>query len=81
MSASNSFRLSALPLNVKCRVAKFGAVPDEEIRRLRDLGLYRGSVASIIASVEEGPLLVAVGDARIAINREIAAEIKVLQNS
>ncbi len=79
MSIPSSFSLGMLPLNVKCRIAKFGAVPGEEIRRLRDLGLNRGSDAIVIASVEAGPLLVAVGDARIAINREIASEIKVLK--
>lgn len=79
VTISSSTRLSSLPINSKCRIAKFGSVPDQEIKRLRDLGLSRGSTATVIASVEGGPLLIAVGDARIAVNREIAAEIKVLQ--
>ena len=79
MIISSSHRLVQLPVNVQCRIAKLGNIPPIELKRLRDLGLYVGSVASVITSAQNGPLLLAVGDARIAVNRGVAAEIKVVR--
>ena len=79
MTVSTSHLLIQLPMNVQCRIAKLGNIPPIELKRLRDLGLYVGSVASVITSAQNGPLLLAVGDARIAVNRGVAAEIKVVR--
>lgn len=84
MTVSTSHLLIQLPMNVQCmnvqcRIAKLGNIPPSELKRLRDLGLYVGSVASVITSAQNGPLLLAVGDARIAVNRDVAAEIKVVR--
>ena len=79
MIISSSHRLVQLPVNVQCRIAKLGNISPSELKRLRDLGLYVGSVASVITSALNGPLLIAVGDARIAVNRDVAAEIKVVR--
>ena len=78
MTVSTSHLLIQLPMNVQCRIAKLGNIPPSELKRLRDLGLYVGSVASVITSAQNGPLLL-VGDARIAVNRDVAAEIKVVR--
>lgn len=74
MTVSTSHLLIQLPMNVQ-----LGNIPPSELKRLRDLGLYVGSVASVITSAQNGPLLLAVGDARIAVNRDVAAEIKVVR--
>lgn len=74
MTVSTSHLLIQLPMNVQCRIAKLGNIPPSELKRLRDLGLYVG-----ITSAQNGPLLLAVGDARIAVNRDVAAEIKVVR--
>ena len=79
MIISSSHRLVQLPVNVQCRIAKLGNISPSELKRLRDLGLYVGSVASVITSAQNGPFLIAVGDARIAVNRDVAAEIKVVR--
>lgn len=79
MTVSTSHLLIQLPMSVQCRIAKLGNIPPSELKRLRDLGLYVGSVASVITSAQNGPLLIAVGDARIAVNRDVAAEIKVVR--
>lgn len=79
MSVAFCYRLVQLPPNVQCRIARLGNIPPNELKRLRDLGLYVGSVASVITSAQNGPLLIAVGDTRIAVNRDVAAEIKVIR--
>ena len=74
MTDATSHRLAHLPINTRCRIAKLGNISPSELKRLRDLGLFIGSVVSVI-----GPLLLSVGDTRIAINRDVAAEIKVVR--
>ena len=79
MIISSSHRLVQLPVNVQCRIAKLGDISPSELKRLRDLGLFIGSVVSVITCAQSGPLLLSVGDTRIAINRDVAAEIKVVR--
>lgn len=46
-------------------------------RRLADMGLALGSEAVMLRGSGEGPVLVAVGDARIAIGRGMASRVMV----
>lgn len=79
MTDATSHRLAHLPINTRCRIAKLGNISPSELKRLRDLGLFIGSVVSVITCAQSGPLLLSVGDTRIAINRDVAAEIKVVR--
>ncbi len=74
-------RLIDLPPDQEATVAKYGDLPEKEIRSLSDLGLVRGSTVRVLARTPKGPLLAAVADARMAINQEVASEIKVIFNS
>lgn len=70
--------LSNLPKGQEAIVAKFVDLPIFEIDRLRQLGLFRGAVVEVLESNSAGPLLVRIGDGRIAVNRGIADQIKVI---
>ncbi|MCD8340416.1 MAG: ferrous iron transport protein A [Burkholderiales bacterium] len=72
--------LSQLPVGVPATIAKFGDLPDKEIRSLTDLGLVRGATVQVLTVTEGGPLLVAIADARMAINRDVADQVKVFIN-
>ncbi len=75
------YRLSNLAINDVCQIAKFDELPEKEVKRLRDLGLNRGCMAKIVTVTENGPFLIAVGDVRIAVNRDVAAKIKVFSKT
>ncbi len=72
--------LSELPVGVTATVAKYGDLPDKEIRSLTDLGLVRGATVQVLTVTEGGPILVAVADTRMAINRDVANQVKVFIN-
>jgi ferrous iron transport protein A len=55
-------------------VARLGGGP-QRVRRLRDLGLAEGRELSVAQQREEGGVLVAVGDARLALDAETAASV------
>ncbi len=71
-------RLADLPVNVPATVVKYGDLSEKEVQTLRDLGLVLGCTVKVLTVATEGPLLVGVSDARMAVNREVAAQVKVL---
>jgi len=73
-----SYLLSSLPRGREAVVAKFMNISTLGIDRLRQLGLVRGAVVEVLESHSTGPLLVRIGDGRIAVNRGIADQIKVI---
>ena len=50
---------------------------DAEIAHLADLGMRLGSVVRVLQVSRDEPLLVAVGDGRIAVNYAVAQKIYV----
>ncbi len=71
-------RLADLPANVPATVVKYGDLPAKEAQTLRDLGLVLGCTVKVLTVATEGPLLVGVSDMRMAVNRDVAAQVKVL---
>ncbi|MBE6032995.1 MAG: ferrous iron transport protein A [Clostridiales bacterium] len=49
----------------------------ETKRHLEDLGFVVGTSVKVISDLYQGDLIVCIKDARVAINREIAAEIMI----
>ncbi len=75
-SARKICRLTDLPLNTEATVAKL-KIDELEINRLHQLGLHCGSTIKIIHGAENESILIAISDARVAVNYEIAANIYV----
>lgn len=50
-------------------------LPHEEIDRLARLGIHQGSGIRVLQISDAGAVLVAVGDGRIALNRDTAKNI------
>ena len=73
-----SYLLSNLPKGQEAVVAKFMDISTSGMDRLRQLGLVRGAVVEVLESNSTGPLLVGIGDGRIAVNRSVADQIKVI---
>lgn len=76
--AFQALRLTDLSADQKAIVAKVNSSDKNVIRQLRELGLQRGVSAIVLANNPGAPLLVAVGDGRIAVNRDIADLVKVV---
>ena len=76
MTVSTSHLLIQLPMNVQCRIAKLGNIPPSELKRLRDLGLYVGSVTSVFFFFFFFFFFFVFV---FAVNRGVAAEIKVVR--
>ncbi len=70
-------RLTDLPVNVPATVAKYGDLSEKDVQTLRDLGLVVGCTVKVLTAVTQGPLLVGVSDARMAINRDVAKQVRV----
>ena len=70
-------RLSDAPHNVRCLIERLEG-PEEECRRLLDLGLTPGEETAVVQSVPFGdPLVVLVRGMRLALRRREAAWIQV----
>lgn len=76
--AFQTLRLSDLSADQEAIVAKVNSTDKNVIRQLRELGLLRGVPVIVLANNPGAPLLVAVGDGRIAVNRDIADLVKVV---
>lgn len=70
--------LSDLKIGRTARVVKFCDPDSAEALRLQNLGLNRGSCVEVLNRQSQGPLLVKVGDARIALNQDVGRLIKVI---
>lgn len=68
--------LTALALNEQATVARM-KLPEAEVIHLTDLGMRMGSTVRVLQASRDEPLLVAVGDARIAVNYAVAQKIYV----
>ena len=68
--------LTALALKETATVARM-KLPEAEVIHLNDLGLRTGSTVRVLQASEGEPLLVAVGDGRIAVNFTVAQKIYV----
>lgn len=68
--------LTSLGLNEPATVARM-KLPDAEISHLEDLGMRVGSTVRVLQASKDEPLLVAVGDCRIAVNFTAAQKIYV----
>lgn len=68
--------LTALALNETATVARM-KLPEAEVIHLTDLGMRTGSTVRVLQMSRDEPLLVAVGDARIAVNYAVAQKIYV----
>lgn len=71
-------RLSELETGIAAKVMKFGLLEDADVQRLRQLGLNVGSTVEVISNNTNGPLLLKIGDARLAANREVCSQVKVI---
>lgn len=69
-------RLTELVQGKGGTVVKF-KLAEKETSRLNDLGLHHGSNVKVLQGDEEHGILLAVGDARIAVNFDVAASIYV----
>ena len=76
--AFQALRLTDLSADQKAIVAKVSSSDKNVIRQFRELGLQRGVSVVVLANNPGAPLLVAVGDGRIAVNRDIADLVKVV---
>ena len=76
--AMKKHRLSELEPGLRATVVKFEFENLEELSRLRQLGLTRGSSVEVLSSNLKGPVLLKIGDTRIAVNREVCTQIKVI---
>ncbi|MDO5532937.1 FeoA family protein [Sutterella sp.] len=77
MSETRQIRvLTDLALNEPASVARM-KLPDAEIIHLGDLGMRVGSTVRVLQASKDEPLLVAVGDGRIAVNYSVAQKIYV----
>ncbi len=76
--AFQALRLTDLSADQKAIVAKVSSSDKNVIRQFRELGLQRGVSVTALANNPGAPLLVAVGDGRIAVNRDIADLVKVV---
>ncbi len=52
-------------------------LPEDELKRLVDLGLHEGSSVRVLERNENSPLLIAVGDGRIGVSWPVAKKIYV----
>ena len=67
-------KLADLELNAPGTVARM-KLPEAEAARLSDLGMRVGSTVKVLQASPGEPLLVAVGDCRIAVNFDTAKQI------
>lgn len=74
----HALSLTDLSADQAAIVAKVNSPDKNVIRQLRELGLLRGVPVIVLANNPGAPLLVAVGDGRIAVNRDIADLVKVV---
>ncbi len=76
---TSTVRLSDIGEGESCTLVKWGAVPEQEIQRLKNLGVMTGMPVTVSQTTLSGPVVVAVNDAHIAIAGHIAEEILVLK--
>ena len=68
--------LAGAPAHVRLRVVGVGE-GHEVARRLTELGVRPGALVEVLGMPGRDPLLVAVGDARLAVGRELAELVEV----
>ncbi len=78
MLGREKHRLSELEPGLKATVVKFELENLEELSRLQQLGLTRGSSVEVLSSNFKGPILLKIGDTRIAVSREVCTQIKII---
>lgn len=76
--AFQALRLTDLSADQKAIVAKVNSSDKNVIRQLREHGRSAAFPRIVLANNPGAPLLVAVGDGRIAVNRDIADLVKVV---
>ncbi|KAB7650884.1 ferrous iron transport protein A [Sutterella faecalis] len=69
-------KLADVEIKTPVTVARM-KLDDAEIAHLADLGMRLGSVVRVLQVSRDEPLLVAVGDGRIAVNYAVAQKIYV----
>ena len=73
--AMKKHRLSELEPGLRATVVKFEFENLEELSRLRQLGLTRGSSVEVLSSNLKGPVLLKIGDTRIAVHKSRSSSI------
>ncbi len=77
MLSNQSIALSELKANSMVRVIRLCGSDASVNQKLQDLGFFRGTVVKVLGNDAGMPMLLAIGDGRAALSKELAAQVKV----
>lgn len=78
MTRGKPIPLSEVGVHSAARVVQLCGPDDSVNQKLQDLGLFRGIVVKVLSCNPGMPMLLAIGDGRAALARELAIYVKVI---